>query len=64
MLFRNWVKITNGICEYNIYLDYSYYEETKERMLNKFGDREIERILIDAYDDGDWIVANIFFKNV
>ena len=64
MLFRDWVKITSGICEYSIYLDYCYYENTKELMLNKFGDREIEKILIEAYEDGDWIVANIFFKNV
>ena len=62
MKLIDWVKITNGIDEYEITDDYGYYMETKERMLEKFGEIEIEDIFIKTYDEGSWVVATIYLK--
>ena len=62
MKLIDWVKITNGIDEYDITDDYSYYMETKDRMIEKFGEVEVEDIFIKAYDEGSWVVATIYLK--
>ena len=62
MKLIDWVKITKGIDEYDIKDDYGYYMETKERMLEKFGEVEIEDIFIEVYDEGSWVVATIYLK--
>ena len=62
MKLIDWVKITKGIDEYEIKDDYSYYMETKDRMIKKFGEVEVEDIFIKAYDEGSWVVATIYLK--
>lgn len=62
MTLKNWVQITNSIDEYDIYNDYSFYRETKNLMLERLGDDEIDEIFIEAYEDGAWVVAKIYLK--
>lgn len=62
MLVKDWVQITNGIDEYDIYNDYSYFRETKNIMLERFSEDEIDEIFIEAYEDGAWVVAKIYLK--
>lgn len=62
MKLKDWVQITNSIDEYDIYNDYSFYHETKNLMLERLGEDEIDEIFIDAYEDGSWIVAKIYLK--
>lgn len=62
MTLKDWVQITNSIDEYDIYNDYSFYRETKNLMLERLGDDEIDEIFIEAYEDGAWVVAKIYLK--
>ena len=62
MKFKDWAQITNGIDEYEIFSNYSYYPENKSRVLEIFGEDEIDEIFINAYEDGAWVVATIYLK--
>ena len=62
MKLKDWVQITNGIDEYEIFSNYSDYPENKSRMLEKFGEDEIDEIFIKTYEDGAWVVATIYLK--
>ena len=62
MKFKDWVEITKGIDEFNIYDSWSYYEETKDLMLTFHGEREINKIVIHTYDEGSWVEASIYLK--
>ena len=62
MKFKNWVAVTNGIDEFDIYNGYCYYRETKEQMLATHGENEIDEIFIEAYEDDTWKVAKIYLK--
>lgn len=62
MKLKDWVQITNSIDEYDIYNDYSFYHETKNLMLERLGEDEIDEIFIEAYEDGAWVVAKIYLK--
>ena len=64
MKLIDWVEITKGIDEYDIKNEYCYFMETKDRMVEKFGEVEIEDIFIDTYDEGLWIVATIYLKKI
>ena len=64
MKLIDWVETTKGIDEYDITDDYSYYMETKDRMIEKFGEVEVEDIFIKAYDEGSWVVATIYLKKI
>ena len=62
MKLKDWEQITNGIDEYEIFSDDSYYPENKSRMLENFGEDEIDEIFIKTYEDGAWVVAIIYLK--
>lgn len=62
MKLKDWVAITNGIDEFEIYDSYTYYPETKERMLTMHGEDEIDEIFIQTYEEGSWVVARIYLK--
>ena len=62
MKLKDWVAIMNGIDEFDIYDSYSYYAETKPQMLAQHGEDEIDEIFIKTFEEGSWVVANIFLK--
>lgn len=62
MKLKDWVAIMNGIDEFDIYDSYSYYAETKHLMLTQHGEDEIDEIFIKTFEEGSWVVANIFLK--
>ena len=62
MKFKDWAQITNGIDEYEIFSNDSYYPENKSRVLEIFGEDEIDEIFIDAEESGFWVVAKIYLK--
>ena len=62
MKLKDWVQITNGIDEYEIFSNYSDYPENKSRMLEIFSEDEIDEIFIKTYEDGAWVVATIYLK--
>ena len=62
MKFKDWAQITNGIDEYEIFSNDSYYPENKSRVLEIFGEDEIDEIFIKTYEDGAWVVATIYLK--
>ena len=62
MKFKDWVAITNGVDEFDIYDGYTYYPETKDLMLATHGEDEIDSIFIETYEEGAWVVAQIYLK--
>ena len=62
MKLKDWVAITNGIDEFDIYNGYCYFKETKEQMLTMHGEDEIDEIFIEVYEDGTWAIAKIYLK--
>lgn len=64
MKLKDWVAITNGIDEFDIYDSHTYYPENKSQMLLAHGEDEIDEIFIETYDDGTWVVATIYLKKL
>ena len=62
MKLKDWVAITNGINEFDIYDGYNYYPETIDLMLAAHGEDEIDEIFITTYEEGSWVVATIYLK--
>ena len=62
MKFKDWVAITKNIDEFDIYDSYSYFRETKALMMVFHGEREIDEIFIETYEDGSWVVAKVYLK--
>lgn len=62
MKLKDWVAITNGIDEFNIYGSYTYYLETKSLMLISHGEDKIDEIFIETFEMRTWVVATIFLK--
>lgn len=62
MKLKDWVDITNGIDEFDIFGFSQYYIEEKLQMLLLHGDDEIDEIFIETYKEGAWVVAKVFLK--
>lgn len=61
MKLKDWVAVTNGINEFDIFgYNNTYYRETK--MLDLYGEEEIDEIFIETFNDGAWVQAKIYLK--
>jgi len=63
MKLKDWVAITNGVDEFDIFgISHYYYPETKAEMLMLHGDDEIDEVFIESDFDEEWVVAKIYLK--
>lgn len=64
MKLKDWVAVTVGIDEFDIFgTSRHYYPETKSKMLFFYGENEINEIFIETLDrEGAWVRANIYLK--
>lgn len=61
MKLKDWVAITNGVDEFEIFgIDHYYYPNTKDLMLDLHGEDEIDEVIISAEED--WVQARIYLK--
>lgn len=62
MKLKDWVAIMNGIDEFNIYNGNIYFQDTKDLLLARHGEDEIDEIFIKTFEEGSWVMADIFLK--
>ena len=62
MKLKDWVAITNGVDEFEIFGFGRYYLTEKTEMLDLYGEDEIDEVYIQADEEGAWVQANIYLK--